>query len=58
MKELVLNKMTELEEIYKSVHMVIDSDTERQELNDHIDSGSLPSCAFILKGLPLKLIYT
>ncbi|KAF0922763.1 hypothetical protein E2562_001152 [Oryza meyeriana var. granulata] len=39
MKELVLKKMIELEEIYRSVHMDIDSDYERRILNDLIDSG-------------------
>ncbi|RLM97728.1 65-kDa microtubule-associated protein 5-like [Panicum miliaceum] len=39
MKELVFKKMTELEEIYRSVHMDIDSDSERRILNDLIDSG-------------------
>lgn len=39
MKELVLKKMTELEDIYRSVHMDIDSDYERRILNDLIDSG-------------------
>ncbi|KAG2627542.1 65-kDa microtubule-associated protein 5-like [Panicum virgatum] len=39
MKELVFKKMTELEEIYRSVHMDIDSDFERRILNDLIDSG-------------------
>jgi protein regulator of cytokinesis 1 len=46
MKELVLKKMTELEEIYKSVHMDIDSDHEWQILTDLIDSGLLLSHAF------------
>ena len=46
MKELVLKKMTELEEIYKSVHMHIDSDHEWQILTELIDSGSLLSHAF------------
>uniref|UniRef100_A0A0D9WGG1 Microtubule-associated protein MAP65-1a n=1 Tax=Leersia perrieri TaxID=77586 RepID=A0A0D9WGG1_9ORYZ len=39
MKELVLKKMIELEEIFRSVHMDIDSDHERRILNDLIDSG-------------------
>lgn len=39
MKELVLKKMTELEEIYKSVHMHMDSDHEWRLLADLIDSG-------------------
>jgi hypothetical protein len=45
MKELVLKKMIELEEIYKSVHMDIDSDYEGRILNDLIDSGKLLSCS-------------
>ncbi|OEL33976.1 65-kDa microtubule-associated protein 2 [Dichanthelium oligosanthes] len=39
MKELVFKKMTELEEIYRSVHMDMDSNSERRILNDLIDSG-------------------
>ncbi|XP_062179200.1 65-kDa microtubule-associated protein 5-like [Phragmites australis] len=39
MKELVLKKMIELEEIYRSVHMDIDGGSERRILNDLIDSG-------------------
>ncbi|PWZ19299.1 65-kDa microtubule-associated protein 2 [Zea mays] len=39
MKELVFKKLTDLEEIYRSVHMDIDSDSEQQTLNDLIDSG-------------------
>jgi protein regulator of cytokinesis 1 len=46
MKELVLKKMTELEEIYKSVHMDIDRDHEWRTLTDLIDSGLLLSHAF------------
>ena len=46
MEELVLKKMTELEEIYKSVHMYIDSNHEWQILTELIDSGSLLSHAF------------
>ena len=46
MKELVLKKMTQLEEIYRSVHMHIDSDHEWQILTELIDSGSLLSHAF------------
>nr|CAB3465259.1 unnamed protein product [Digitaria exilis] len=44
MKELVFKKMTELEEIFRSFHMYIDSDSERRTLSDLIDSGSLLSC--------------
>jgi len=49
MKELVFKKLTEVEEIYRSVHMDIDSGSERQILNDLIDSGSLLSFSFILR---------
>lgn len=58
MKELVFKKMTELEEIYRSVHMDIDSDSERRMLNDLIDSGSLLSSDFILTCLLVNLIFT
>lgn len=58
MKELVFKKMTELEEIYRSVHMDIDIDSERQMLNDLIDSGSLLSSDFILTCLLVNLIFT
>jgi len=49
MKELVFKKLTEVEEIYRSVRMDIDSGSERQILNDLIDSGSLLSFSFILR---------
>ncbi|KAG0518061.1 hypothetical protein BDA96_09G143000 [Sorghum bicolor] len=39
MKELVFKKMTDLEEIYRSVHMDINGDSERRALSDLIDSG-------------------
>jgi protein regulator of cytokinesis 1 len=39
MKELVFKKMTDLEEIYRSVYMDINSVSERQTLSDLIDSG-------------------
>ncbi|KAL5539558.1 hypothetical protein UlMin_045319 [Ulmus minor] len=41
MKELVFKRQTELEEIYKGVHMDVDSDTARQILTDLIDSGNV-----------------
>jgi Ase1/PRC1/MAP65 family protein len=44
MKELVLKKQDELEEIYREVHMDIECDAERQILIDLIDSG-LYSCS-------------
>lgn len=39
MKELVLKKQSELEEIYRSVHMDVESATDRQILINFIDSG-------------------
>ena len=50
MKELVLKKQNELEQIYSSVHMDADGDLQRQMLIDLIDSGLFP---FIL----LKLCF-
>ncbi|XP_010244424.1 PREDICTED: 65-kDa microtubule-associated protein 5-like [Nelumbo nucifera] len=41
MKELVLKKQHELEQIYKAVHMDVDSDTARQILISFIDSGNI-----------------
>ncbi|KAF6149406.1 hypothetical protein GIB67_016944 [Kingdonia uniflora] len=38
-KELVLNKQHELEEIYRGVHMDVNTDTARQTLINLIDSG-------------------
>lgn len=39
MKELVLKKQNELEEIYRGVHMEFDSDKARQKIINIIDSG-------------------
>ncbi|CAL4908191.1 unnamed protein product [Urochloa decumbens] len=55
MKELVFKKMTELEEIYRSVHMDIDSDSERQNLNDIIDSGRA-DLAELLAGMDGRIV--
>uniref|UniRef100_A0A7C9A6G3 Uncharacterized protein n=3 Tax=Opuntia streptacantha TaxID=393608 RepID=A0A7C9A6G3_OPUST len=41
MKELVLKRQTELEEIYKGAHVDFDSDGARRILIDLIDSGNL-----------------
>ncbi|KAJ4836319.1 hypothetical protein Tsubulata_004559 [Turnera subulata] len=41
MKELVFKKQNELEEIYRSVHMDVDSDTARQILLNIIGSGNV-----------------
>lgn len=44
MKELVMKRQIELEEIYRGVHMDVDSDSARKILMNLIDSGSsLPS---------------
>ena len=39
MKELVLKRQNELEEIYRGVRMDLDTDAARQTLVSHIDSG-------------------
>lgn len=39
MKELILKKQNELEEIYTAVHIDVDSDTARKILLSLIDSG-------------------
>jgi len=39
MKELVLKRQSELEEIYRGVHMDVDSDAARQILISLIESG-------------------
>ncbi|CAN6346854.1 unnamed protein product [Urochloa humidicola] len=55
MKELVFKKMTELEEIYRSVHMDIDSDSEQRNLNDIIDSGRA-DLSDLLAGLDDRIV--
>lgn len=40
MKELVFKRQNELEEIYKGVHMDLDSDAAREILGSLVDSGS------------------
>lgn len=40
MKELIMKRQKELEEIYNGVHMDVDSDSARQMLICLIDSGS------------------
>ena len=45
MKELVFKRQNELEEIYRGVHMDVDSDAAQQILTNLIDSGS-PNCPF------------
>lgn len=39
MKELILKKQNELEEIYKAVHMDVDGDAAREMLLNLIESG-------------------
>ena len=39
MKELVLKRQNELEEIHRGVHMDLDTDAARQTLVSLIDSG-------------------
>ncbi|KAI4323593.1 hypothetical protein L6164_023186 [Bauhinia variegata] len=41
MKDLVFKRQTELEEIYRGVHMDVDSNGARQILTDLIESGSI-----------------
>ncbi|KAF9596246.1 hypothetical protein IFM89_008409 [Coptis chinensis] len=41
MKELILKKQAELEEIYRGVHMDVDTDMSRQMLINQIDSGNV-----------------
>lgn len=41
MKELVFKRQNELEEIYREVHMDVDSKTARQILISLMDSGSI-----------------
>lgn len=40
---LVFKRQNELEEVYRGVHMDVDSDSARKILNNLIDSGLLPS---------------
>lgn len=58
MKELVFKRQNELEEIYRGVHMDVDSDAACQILASLIDSGSPDSpCVFIfLDSLEIALI--
>ncbi|XP_077242637.1 65-kDa microtubule-associated protein 5-like [Tasmannia lanceolata] len=48
MKELVLKKQNELEEIYRGVHVDVDSDTARQILLRLIDSGNVDLSELLL----------
>ena len=64
MRELVLKKQNELEEICRDVHMEVDGDAARQQLINIIDSGfpqilylQLPVEAFPLNKLKLKSFF-
>ncbi|PIA53256.1 hypothetical protein AQUCO_00900082v1 [Aquilegia coerulea] len=47
MKELVLKKQNELEEIYRGVHMDVDTDMQQKILINHIDSGNVDLSALL-----------
>ncbi|KAL9233838.1 hypothetical protein vseg_008783 [Gypsophila vaccaria] len=49
MKELVLKRQTELEEIYKGVHMDVDNDSQRETLISLIDSGNFDMSEMLLR---------
>ncbi|XP_026412901.1 65-kDa microtubule-associated protein 5-like isoform X1 [Papaver somniferum] len=55
MKELVLKKQKEIEEIYKGVHVDVDSNTEREILNNIIDSGNV-DLSDLLAGMDDQII--
>ncbi|KAI3995601.1 hypothetical protein MKX01_023346 [Papaver californicum] len=55
MKELVLKKQKEIEEIYKGVHVDVDSDTARETLNNIIDSGNI-DLSDLLAGMDDQII--
>ncbi|KAJ4803667.1 Microtubule-associated protein 65-5 [Rhynchospora pubera] len=55
MKELVLKKQDELEEIYREVHMDIESEAERQILMDLIDSGTV-DLSDLLAGMDGRIV--
>ncbi|KAI3954758.1 hypothetical protein MKW92_033961 [Papaver armeniacum] len=55
MKELVLKKQKEIEEIYKGVHVDVDSNTEREILNNIIDSGNV-DLSVLLAGMDDQII--
>ncbi|MCL7048141.1 hypothetical protein MKW94_024620 [Papaver nudicaule] len=55
MKELVLKKQKEIEEIFKGVHVDVDSDTAREILNNIIDSGNV-DLSDLLAGMDDQII--
>lgn len=58
MRELVLKRQTELEEIYREVHMEVDTDAARKMLINLIDSGSLMLSVVVIKSLIFMLNYS
>lgn len=60
MKELVFKRQSELEEIYKVVHMDIDIDKARQLLTNLVESGPIrlffSNCIFVILLLVVYLI--
>jgi protein regulator of cytokinesis 1 len=48
MKELVFKRQNELEEIYRGVHMDVDSDAARQILISLIESGFNQNLFFLI----------
>lgn len=58
MRELVLKRQTELEEIYREVHMEVDTDAARKMLINLIDSGSLMLSVVVNKSLIFMLNYS
>ncbi|RVW96930.1 65-kDa microtubule-associated protein 5 [Vitis vinifera] len=57
MKELVLMRQNELEEIYRGVHMDLDTDAARQTLVSLIDSGNVDLSA-LLSGIDDQIVKT
>lgn len=55
MKELVLKRQNELEEIYRGVHMDLDTDAARQTLVSLIDSGNVDLSA-LLSGIDDQIV--
>lgn len=51
MKELVLKKQTELEDIYRRAHVEVDGTSARQGLMDQINSGNLQCSSCVLASI-------
>lgn len=56
MRELVFKRQNELEEIYRVVHMDVDSGAARQILNDLIDSGFF-SLSFLMHQIYMNTLF-